>query len=256
MDGTRSDDTNVVPLALARLERLIEVRLAQSLHQGTEPAVNVRVIDSDLHAPNVAEDPAFYDRVVDRIVETLDHYLADVADGAEQLSADALNDEIEAAFLDAGEPLVGRASDSFVARLRCMTCGIVTVDDAAACETFLRGGARGEVFRVGDQLAFSHDGVAADYYVRAIRAPDQAPVHIIEGWECPHCAAVNWAEIVIRDSLVSSIWSVALSRPMLERAHYLTSECVELAAQMTGRPAWSLMRDDVFEMLFDELEAH
>lgn len=254
MDGTGQDDRKVVPLALARLERMIQVRLADSIDRGVEPAITVKVVDAERGGPSIPDDPAFYDLVVDRIVETLDHYLDEVADGAE-LSAAALNDEIEAAFNDDGSG-VALASDTFIGRLRCMSCGIVTADERSACETFLRGGARGEVFSVGSRLDLAHDEVAVDYYARAIRPRPNVPVHVIEGWECPHCEAVNWAEIVIRDSLVSSIWSVALSRLALERAHYVTSECVELAARLTGRPAWSLLRDDVFEVLFDELEAH
>lgn len=253
MDGSGQDDTNVVPLALARLEKLIQVRLAESLDRGGEPAITVKVLDAELRPPSIPDDPAFYDLVVDKIVETLDHYLDDVADGAE-LSATALNDEIEAAFSEPGAAL--RASDSFVGRLRCMSCGIVTSDQSSACQTFLRDVPRGEEFRVGQRFEFDHTEIMADYYARATRPAVDSPTHIIEGWECPHCEAVNWAEIVLRDSLVSSVWSVALSRAALERAHYVTSECVELAARMTGRPAWSLLGDDVFEVLIDELEAH
>lgn len=252
MDGTGQDDTNVVPLSLARLERLIQVRLAESLDRGGEPAITVKVADPH-RAPNIPDDPEFYDLVVDRIVATLDQYLDDVADGAE-LSATAMNGEIEAAFVGRGENLP--QSDTFVGRLRCMACGIVTADHRSACETFLRGQPEGRVFGVGSRLEFDHDSVAVDYYARAIPPAPGTAVHVLEGWECPHCEEVNWAEIVIRDSLVSSVWSVALSRGALERAHYVTSECVELAARITGRPAWSLLRDDVFEVLYDELEAH
>ena len=253
MEGPGQDDRNVVPLALARLERMIHVRLAEAHARGTEPAITVRVVDSDL--PKIADDPAFYDLVVDRIVETLDHYLDSVSDGA-PLCATALNEEIDAAFSEPEPGCEARPSDSFVGRLRCMSCGIVTADESSACETFLRADARGELFTVGSAFVVSHDEVAVDYYARAVRPDPVAPVHIIEGWECPHCEGTNWAEIVIRDCLVSSIWSVALSRVALERAHYISSECVELVARITGRPAWSLLRDDVFDVLFDELEAH
>lgn len=256
MDGTGRNDTNVVPLSLARLERMIQVRLAESLDRGIEPAITVKVVDSDLRSPSIPDDPAFYDLVVDRIVATLDQYLDEVADGAE-LSASALNHEIDAAFHGAADAAdTAPRSDSFVGRLRCMSCGIVTADESSACETFVRPEPRGQMFCVGSTLDFDHDDVARDYYARAIQPAGEAPIHILEGWECPHCESVNWAEIVIRDSLVSSIWSVALSRALLERAHYVTSECVELAARITGRPAWSLLRDDLFDVLFDELEAH
>jgi hypothetical protein len=253
MDGSGHGDTNVVPIALARLERMIQLRLADSVDQGLEPAITVKVLEPDLSMPDIQDDPAAYDIVVDKIVETLDQYLNGVADG-EALSASALNGEIEAAFSD--RDALPRPSDSFVGRLRCMQCGIVTTDPTSFCETFLRAEPDGSQFCLGSEFVFDHEDVAHDYYARAAAAGHGEPTHIVEGWSCPHCDGLNWAEIVIRESLVSSVWSVALSRQVLERAHYVTSECVEFASRITGRPTWSLVGDDVFEILFDELDTH
>lgn len=255
MDGTgRGDDPNVVPIALARLEKLIQVRLAQSLELGDgEPVVTVKVFESgpDGNMPSIQEDPQFYDAVVDKIVSTLDAYLDEVDEDDEPLSASALNEKIETAFVST-DPAPPHC-DTFVGRLRCHKCGQVTQDASAGCETFLRDQPDGTVFSVGSHFAFDPVRIARDYYAYAMSPARDESVHIIEGWECPGCSAVNWAEICVRDEIVESVWSVALSRDTLERAHYVTSECVELAAQITGRPAWSLLGDDVFEILFDRL---
>lgn len=252
MDGSGPGiDTNVVPFALARLEQLIQVRLAESLEGGDEPAITVTWCEeerTDSYTPEIPDDPRFYDAVVDKIVETLDHYLDDVEHGAE-LSASALNEEIENAFLDA----TPRECDHFLGLLRCMSCGIISRDENAACETFLRNPSTGTAFRVGDAFTFDRDLVASDYYAHIDPQADTDDVHVIEGWACPHCTAVNWAEITLRDERVASVWSIELSQPALERAHYVTSECVELAARITGRPAWALLGDNVFEILFEAL---
>lgn len=253
MDGPGSEE-NVVPIALARLEKLIQVRLAESLELGREPAVTVKVFESahDGGAPSIPDDPQFYDAVVEKIVSTLDAYLDHVDEGA-PLSASALNEEIENAFSEPELEVEPRSCDHFVGHLRCHQCGVVTTDIAAGCETFLRQQPDGTIFGVGSPFDFDPAQVARDFYAHAMPAATGEPLHLVEGWECPSCSAVNWAEIVVRQGIVASVWSVALTREILERAHYVTSECVELAARITGRPAWTLLGDDVFEILFDRL---
>lgn len=230
MDGIGPDEHNVVALSLARLERMIQLRLAEA-DPGLEPSVVVRVcMDHDL-SPIVANNPELYEEVVDRIVESLDD------------------------VLDARAPVVEPSpTDLFIGRLRCMSCRAVTHDASSGCESFLRGGVRGETFHVGSEFVFRHEDVAADYYIRTKRPSPGEAVHILEGWECPRCRGLNWAEVVIRDTLVSSVWSVALSPHTLERAHYVTSECVDLVARLTGRPTWALLHEEVFELLVHTLK--
>ena len=247
MDGAGRDDRNVVPLSLARLERVIEMRLADSMASGREPTLSVTVLDAD--TPSVTEDPALYDGVVDRIVEAIDGYLAN-AEYSTPLTADALNTEIEAVFRADSDP--GLPSlDRFVAWLRCMGCGIVTRDATSGCATYLhRNAGQGRLLRVGDRFDLGPSSDSLEYYVIARQPADDEGVHLLEGWECPHCESLNWAEVVLRDSLVSSVWSVALSSEVLERAHYVTSECLDLAAKLSGRSAWTIGRDELFGLLF------
>lgn len=230
MDGNGPDEHNVVALPLA-LERMIQLRLAQAA-PGLESSIVVRLVDDQL---SVADDPALYEQIVDRIVESLD---------------DVLEERLLTRTL---EP---PPTDLFVTPLRCTTCKAVTRDASAGCESFLRGGARGETFRVGSRFEFEHEEVASDYYIRAEAPVGDEPVHVVEGWECPCCRAMNWAEIVLRDSRVSSVWAVALSPEILRRAHYVTSECVDLVARLTGRPAWALLHEEVYELLVEALAQH
>lgn len=253
MDGTGTPaDPNVVPIALARLERLIQVRLAESLHLADEPVVTVKIHEElGDSAPAIPDDPAFYDAVVDKIVSALDRYLDDVELERAPLSASALNEEIEQVFaLPNDEP---HACDRFIGFLRCHQCGSVTADASAGCETFLRRHPQDEAFGVGSRFEFDPAGIARDFYIHVMPPLPGEPTHVVEGWECPDCSATNWAEIVMDDGVVRSVWSVNLSRDVLQRAHYVTSECVELASRITGRPTWSLLGDDVFEILFDRL---
>lgn len=252
MDGS-GPDHNVVPFALARLEKLIQVRLAETMELGEEPIVEVRMCetdDADEEFPGISEDPRYYDAVVERIVTTLDAYLDDVEDGA-PLTANALNEEVENAFFDTAAQR--RTCDYFVGRLRCQSCSAVVHDEASGCETFLRGEPDGTRFGVGSSFEIDVDAVPGEFYAHAMAPASHEPVHVVEGWECPDCNAVNWAEVVIDQTEILSIWSVALTREVLERAHFVTSECVDLAAELTGKPAWALVGDDVYEILYDRL---
>ncbi len=251
MDGS-GPDNNVVPFALARLEKLIQVRLAESLELGEDPLVEVRLSHEADQAdiPEISEDPRYYDAVVERIVTTLDEYLDGVEEGA-PLTANALNEEVENAFFDAAAQR--RACDFFVARLRCQSCGQVVDDESSACETFLRAEPDGSRFGVGSAFDIQPDTVPAEFYAHAMAPATDEPVHVVEGWECPDCQATNWAEVVIDSTEIRSIWSIALTRQVLDRAHFVTSECVDLASQLTGEPAWALLGDDVFEILYDRL---
>ncbi len=247
MDGTGTPGgSTVVPLSLARLERMIQVRLAESLELGDDPAITVKVCDPQSQGlPSIPEDPAMYEAVVEKIVSALDRYL----EPAHSAAADAAVGEFETVFLEQAQP---HRSDRFVGHLRCHDCGAVTTDGDSGCETFLRAESDGTRFTVGDSFTFDPTGVRQSYYVYGIPAGRHESTHIVEGWECPECEAVNWAEIVVDPTeRIRSVWSVSLSREVLERAHYVTSECIEVAARLSGRPAWTLDDGEVFEILFE-----
>ena len=268
----------VVPLALARLEKMIESRLCDSLSFGLDidPIVKVKVLEeADFDASTSPEmqisalpaDPEFYDGLVGRILETIDDLiveedelvdaeLAGMIDGRE--SAEQVIDLTERLFeSELGSIRVEESMprcDWFVGRLRCHCCGHVSRSgDELHCETFLSAEPRGRQIGVGDELGLERGQVPGDFYLRARGSRDADPMHVVEGWECGQCNGVNWAEIVLEAGVVRSMWSVALTRDVVDRATYLSSECVEVASQLTGRPAWTLLTEDVLEILLERL---
>ena len=134
-----------------------------------------------------------------------------------------------------------------------MHCGTVSRPDTSTqCETFLHSTPNGRHIRVGDHIGPVMTSARSDYYATS-KDDDGGDLHVLEGWECACCNGVNWAEIVIADEHVKSIWSVKLNQDALGRAHLISSESVEIAAELTGRPPWTLLDEDILTILFDRL---
>ncbi len=260
LDGSNdAPGAEVVPLALARLEKMIESRIGDAIEAGDErePLVKVRVIErqrEEDERPNPLDlpmEPEFYEGLVDRIMETIGDAI-----GREESVLNDLPDGVLAFPGQVEESLpqeLATRCDYFVARLRCQHCRAVSENDASThCETFLRPNPDGSELRVGDWVGEVQDTQRPDYYARAVEHVDK-DVHILEGWECPCCHEVNWAEITIRDGFIASIWSVELTRETLDRVHLVSSECVEVAAKLTGREPWTLLGDDILDLIYENL---
>ena len=225
---------------------------AGSTRENDRIAVKVKVLET----PNSSGDPGFdiaadeYQGLVDSIMESLTkavqaEVVEEPAEGGDVIHLQAYHTQ---------EPQAAPANcDYFVGRLRCMHCSTVSrADSSTNCETFLRSSPAGEAFGVGDHLGPVFESARADYYATPHeRTGDD--LHVLEGWECPVCAGVNWAEIVVVDDRVKSIWSVTLNQATLKRAHLISSESVEIAAELTGRPPWTLLDEDILTILFERL---
>lgn len=248
-DGEYSAD--VVPLALARLEKMIESRLAEVLPNGDhDQVVRVRVLEH--HDDDLPADPEFYDGLVDRIMESLGEALFDEAHSRITEDEDGTI-HIHAARIDGDVSAHPVNCDYFTARLRCQHCRKVAPADASThCETFLRDQPDGSSLGVGDHVGCIDVNQRPDYY-QSRREVEGANLHILEGWECPSCQRVNWAEVVVRDQHIASIWSVNLSKDSLHRAHLISSECVELAARLSSKQPWELIDADIVAVLLDHL---
>lgn len=248
----------VVPLALARLEKMIESRLGDAMQAGDdrEPLVKVRVIERNseddsepLDRKNLPMEPEFYDGLVDRIMATI---------GDAMSEEDGLLEGVE--YPEGVVAFPGMQHDStpvefvtrcdyFAARLRCQHCSEVSENDASThCETFLRPNPDGSELRVGDYVGAVEKTQRPDYYTSAVENHG-GDFHVLEGWECPCCQQVNWAEVTVRDGYIVSIWSVELNRDTLERVHLVSSECVEVAARLTGRAPWALLGEDILALI-------
>lgn len=251
VEGTSGKgNAEVVPLALARLEKMIESRLSDVLPDGElDQIVRVKVLERADSENHVSGDPEFYDGLVDRIMETLGEALLEEA--GTHISEDENGTiRIHSSLTDiTAHP--GHC-DYFVARLRCQHCGKVSPgDDTTHCETFLRDTPDGSWLAVGDHVGEIDVHQRPDYYQS--NRGTEAHLHVLEGWECPCCAKVNWAEIVVRDEHIASIWSVKLNRDTLERAHLISSECVDLAARLSGKQPWELIDADIVSVLLDHV---
>lgn len=249
-DGEYSAD--VVPLALARLEKMIEARLSQVLPDSEfNQVVRVRVLEQEKDE-DLPADPEFYDGLVDRIMESLSEALFEEADATVTEDEDGT---IQIRPLSPDHETFAHPGncDYFVARLRCQHCRkVAPADTSTHCETFLRETPDGSPLAVGDFIGHIDVSQRPDYY-QSRRTLEGANLHVLEGWECPCCQRVNWAEVVVRNEHIESIWSVNLSKETLHRAHLISSECVDLAARLSGKQPWQLIDADIVAVLLENL---
>lgn len=221
-DGDEQSGAVIVSLGIARFEKMLEERF--------DGLVSVSVFDS-LTGEQVSQGFELDENLVDKIVGTL----------TESMATNGAQDDTHPSDCD-----------FFVARLRCHRCRNVSPeDDSTLCETFLRQTPDGSWLRVGSVVGPITSAHRQDYY--AVNRAQNGALHIIEGWACPKCEHVNWAEIVVENETIRSIWSVSLNQETLKRANLLSSECVELAGQLADTPPWGLTSDDILRILHEKL---
>jgi hypothetical protein len=110
--------------------------------------------------------------------------------------------------------------DSFVARLKCWNCGIVSLPELQTStleKPALRDlglGDKAELKPVTDKAAFSTDIV--------FKQPDTPGYcNFMMGWTCPSCKLVNWALVSIQENAVAAIEPLRLDTISLDRVHVL-----------------------------------
>jgi predicted RNA-binding Zn-ribbon protein involved in translation (DUF1610 family) len=124
--------------------------------------------------------------------------------------------------------------DYFVAELPCPTCGTVTpATIATGMQTKLRAEPELAAFGVGDRFEFDFaDAADAGYLV--LRQP-QDGVRIVQTWSCPECGAPReWAEIEVRDDVITAIRRVELAPPTLARAQLVSDDAKDDVAEWLG----------------------
>jgi hypothetical protein len=215
-NDTHSISENVVPLSLFRFERMLQGELDQKV-EGAH--INVRLLDNG-DPSALPSDPRFLTDVVDQVIDALE---------------------------ESNEPIPN--CDFLRASLHCHDCGAVTHDELSDCETYVAiEGAEREI-EIGSELKVDIDSIGSDFYLKVNPLEPGTALRILEGWWCARCSNVNWAEIVVVDDVVRSIWSVAINKPLLNRIHLISSEVVEFAAQKCDRPAWSLSHEEILQIL-------
>jgi hypothetical protein len=110
--------------------------------------------------------------------------------------------------------------DTFVARLKCWSCGLVSVPEiqtAALREPGLRDlavGDRADLRPVSDRGAYSGDIV--------FKHPDtEGFCNFMMGWTCDTCKLVSWALVTVAEHMVHGIEPMKLDAISLARVHVL-----------------------------------
>jgi DNA-directed RNA polymerase subunit RPC12/RpoP len=120
----------------------------------------------------------------------------------------------------------------FAAPLECLHCGRRAPDtDETGMQNEL-GDEPFEVFHVGDPVPSTPDRLQ-DAFLRA-RDPQGGEIRLLQHWTCPHCGSRQWAEVVIAGGRVREIKTVALTRQLLERVHYVDDEISEIYSDLVG----------------------
>jgi hypothetical protein len=88
-----------------------------------------------------------------------------------------------------------------------------------------------------------------------LRAPSrEEDARLMETWQCPAChRQALWAEITVRDDRIASIEARALDRAALDRAHYVSENCVDELAEITGKSVEEFWRADLAALLRQHL---
>ena len=131
--------------------------------------------------------------------------------------------------------------DWFVARLPCPDCGTVSpADDSLEMSTYARADPQGAFIAAGDPFEADPAALAegrVDGYI-ALKPPAAgAPIRLLNAWRCPSCGSLNWAEIVLADGKVASIEARALTRAVLDRAHFIGNDAEFVAAALVDSEA-------------------
>lgn len=208
-------DSNIIPLAMFKFERMLQTQLDQK----TDGAINLTLLDTA--ADSLDLDDQLLENVVERVI-------------------DALDDHVQESI---------PTFDYVRAKLRCHCCRSIADEKTTDCETYIGNDSNERELKVGSKLVIPKTDVSTDFYVKVSELEVGKPIHVVEGWWCQKCASVNWAEIVVENDTIRSIWSIKMCTELLDRIHYISSEIIEFIADRHDRPAWSLSHEEILALL-------
>lgn len=146
---------------------------------------------------------------------------------------------------------MGFTFDYFVASMRCTKCGVVSpADESTKMTTHVRDEPSLARLGVGAPVVLPAEMEELGYYTVKRPAAGEA-VNLLQKWRCPTCRfAGNWAEIAIESGAIARIEAIAaIDRARLAKAHFITNDCIDLAAELTGRSYEELVDENVVEIL-------
>ncbi len=217
---------NVLPFTAIRFEDMLRKGIEDEI--GIESSVSIQMpADQSL---SLAHEEGFLADVVDQVISVLSESLENIAP-SDQVRFDA---------------------HQIHAKLRCSHCGGTSQGINADCETYLRTDSEDTIVRVGDAFEIDENKISTDHYIVANPIIDR--IHLLEGWWCEDCENINWAEITIHEGRVRSIWTVIFSEELFSRINYVSSEILEVVAELVDKPVWSLGHDETLDILREELD--
>jgi hypothetical protein len=147
--------------------------------------------------------------------------------------------------------------DFFVAEMKCPVCGTVsTADDSIEMYTYIRDEPNAEYLGVGSPLQIKRDDIEQNRiegYLK-IKSPEpDEPIRLLNPWRCPTCGTYNWAQIEVRDGIISSIVPMPLTLATLEHSHLISNEADFVAASLTNSSASEMIGKDTMQILRERL---
>jgi len=147
--------------------------------------------------------------------------------------------------------------DYFVAKLKCPVCGTASAaDESIEMQTYIRDQPKGEFLGVGSALHVDAKGIeqnAYDGYLKVSVPKPGEPIRILHPWNCGNCGAYNWAQIEIRDDVITRIIAVPLNRETLEQSHLISNEADFVAASLMNLSASEMVGKDAVRILREHL---
>ncbi len=150
---------------------------------------------------------------------------------------------------------MGYTFDYFVAELKCPICGNISeADTSTNMQTYIREKPELASLSTGDELKLPPNITnQKDYLLINMPKPDEE-IRILQTWECPKCGSpFNWAEIVLFQDRIKDIYAVSLTKSIFLKAHLISDECISIAHQMTGLNFEELVKQDIVQILMDNL---
>jgi uncharacterized protein (UPF0212 family) len=150
---------------------------------------------------------------------------------------------------------MGYSLDYFVGNLQCPVCGNVSeADDSTNMWTYIRDEPELAYLGVGHPLMIRSEAMEERGYLTVQPIHPGQEIRILQTWECPFCGkSFNWAEIVIREGVIETISAVPLNREVLERANFISTESVDVAAKLTNSSIADLNIAEVVPILLEQL---
>ncbi|GAA6615193.1 hypothetical protein [Scytonema sp. NUACC26] len=131
---------------------------------------------------------------------------------------------------------MGYTLDYFVGNLKCSICGVVSkADGSTSMTTKIRSQPELTYLGTGHALEIDPEVMEESGYwtIQIPRLSEE--IRILHNWECPSCGfGFNWAEVAVSNSEIIKVIAVPQTLEVLTKAHFISDDCVSVAADIVG----------------------